>query len=122
MGKQRAWLQLDRDEEQTDIEEFARKGSIKKKPRIDPEKVKEVAAASGFTSRQPRKKRVKKRSPYVVQTNLKTRAGMKELLQELSYRLKKYDQETFELAILALLEKECIEDLKKEYQDLIKQI
>jgi len=124
MGSQRPRLGFDIgepfDEEQTDIGEFARKEQIHKKPRIDPVKVQELAEASGFTSRQPIRRRIKKRSPYIIQANLKTRIGMKELLQELSDRLEKYDQETFELAILALLEKEGIEDLKKQYKELVK--
>ncbi len=120
MGRRRAGLNIEVDEQPVDIEDFAGKGSINEKPLVDRVKVQEVAEASGFVSRQPKKRRKKKRSPYVVQTNLKTRLGMKELLQTLSDTLDINDQETLELAILALLEKEGFKNLIKEYKELTK--
>ena len=114
MGEERASV-FD-DDSQIDLEKLVGKGSTNKPP-IDPEKVQEVASQSGFTSRQAKKRRVKRRSPYTVQANLKTRLGMKELLQDLSDRLDKYDQETFELALLALMEKEGMTDLIERYKE-----
>lgn len=100
------------------IGDLVSRGSIEK-PQVHPEEVKKVAESSGFTSRQPTKKRSKKRSPYIVQTNLKTRIGMKELMQSVSDRLDVYDQTTFELGLLALMEKEGMDDLVKKYRKLV---
>ncbi len=120
MGRQRAGLNIEADEQQIDIGDFAGKGRKNEKPPIDQVKVQEVAEASGFVSRQPKKRRKKNRSPYVVQTNLKTRLGMKELLQTLSDTLGINDQETLELAILALLKQKGLKDLIAEHKELTK--
>jgi len=65
--------------------------------------LKEVEAQSetlGFTRREKRK-----RSPYVIQKNIKIRVGMDELLGELGKAIgSKSDQETFDIAITRLVE------------------
>ncbi|MBP7662259.1 hypothetical protein [Shewanella sp. 08P_2] len=65
--------------------------------------LKEVEAQSetlGFTRREKRK-----RSPYVIQKNIKIRVGMDELLSELGEAVgSKSDQETFDIAITKLVE------------------
>ena len=118
MGDKRAGLNFSMDDDQANIEDFAG-GVLKRKPIVDIEKVKEAAEQSGFISRQPKRRRLIKRSPYTIQYNLKTRLGMKELVQELGDRLDIYDQETFERAILALIEKEGYSDLKEAYDKIM---
>lgn len=65
--------------------------------------LKEVEAQSetlGFKRREKRK-----RSPYVIQKNIKIRVGMDELLGELGKAIgSKSDQETFDIAISKLVE------------------
>lgn len=118
VDKQRANLNFD-DESLVDIGSFAKKKTTPKKPDVDPEVIKKVAEESGFISRQPTKKRkARRRSPYTVQTNIKTRNGMKELIQEVGERMNAYDQEVIETAIQALLEKENMTDLMKQYDAL----
>jgi hypothetical protein len=116
--KKRASLNLDYDKT-VDIGEFSKKKPSQKNVVIDPSIIKEVAEQSGFVSRQPSKKRKqRRRSPYTVQTNFKTRPGMKELIQEVGERLNAYDQEVIEFAINALLEKEDLADLVSRFQEI----
>ncbi|AZQ13300.1 hypothetical protein [Shewanella khirikhana] len=65
--------------------------------------LREIEAQSesmGFARRQNRK-----RSPYVIQKNIKIRVGMDELLAELGQAIgSKSDQETFDIAISKLVE------------------
>ena len=82
--------------------------------------IEKAAEQSGFVSREPIKRRGRRRTPYTIQNNFKTRKGMKELFQDLSERLDQYDQATFEMALLALIEKEGFDDLKQQYENLIK--
>lgn len=73
----------------------------------------------GFTHREPKKKKPRARSPYVVQKNIKMRIGMPELLEELTaIGGWKTDQETLEYAIRALIERGGFEDLMKEFKKL----
>jgi len=72
------------------------------------------SAKYGFVSREaPKRRRV---SPYTAQFGGKCREGMKPLFKEIGERLNCYDTETLERAILALIEKEGLEDLKEEYE------
>lgn len=76
---------------------------------------------TGFNRSEAPKKKVRKRSPYVIQKNIKMRVGMAELLAEITAALKSgSDQETLETAMLSLLEKEGLNDLKEKYERLIK--
>ncbi len=82
--------------------------------------VKSIAEKSSFASRGDNKKKPRKRSPYVIQKNIKMRIGMPELLVEVSRRLGvKTDQETLERGILALMEKEGLEDLTKSFFEIV---
>lgn len=78
-----------------------------------------VAADSGFIKRlpQPRKTR-RKRSPYTEQLGIKVRPLIKDIFQALGEKLSVYDHTTFELAILALIEKENDQDLIRKYKDI----
>jgi len=73
----------------------------------------------GFVSRQPITISTRKRSPYVIQKNMKMRIGMPELLSRLSDRLAaNSDQETIELAIKSLIEVNGFDDLMNDFEDL----
>ena len=74
---------------------------------------------TGFVSREPTKKR-RKVSPYSAQFGGRCREGIKALFQEIADRLNLYETQTLELAILALIEKEGFDDLKKRYEYLVK--
>jgi hypothetical protein len=78
-----------------------------------------VAVDSGFIKRlsQTRKNR-RKRSPYTEQLGIKVRPLIKDIFQELGKKLSVYDHTTFELAILALIEKENDQDLIRKYKDI----
>lgn len=120
MGNQRAGFDLNSDDA-IDIGEFTKGFKPSKKPTPEQQKqLIEEGEKLGFVSRQPQKRRVKPKSPYVVQNNFKTRHGMKELFQEIGARLEVFDQSTFELAILALLEKKGMTDLIEDYKKLVK--
>lgn len=105
------------DDDHIDLEELA--GRTKKK-QDDVAIVTAIAQKSNFSSRGDNKKKGRKRSPYVIQKNIKMRIGMPELLADItSYIRSDSDQETLERAILALLEKEKLDDIKVEYNKLI---
>jgi hypothetical protein len=84
-------------------------------PKLGKAEIKEIATQTGFISRQPRKKR--SRTKYTAQLNIKVREGIKPLFQEIGAHLETFDNETFELALLALIEKEGT----KEYLALFKE-
>lgn len=66
-------------------------------------------------------KKKRQRSPYVIQKNIKMRMGMAELLADLTHKAQAgSDQETLELAILALIDKYGYEDLLQRYKELTK--
>lgn len=100
-----------------DLEELA--GRTKKK-QDDVDIVTAVAQQSNFSSRGDNKKKERKRSPYVIQKNIKMRIGMPELLAGITSRIRSdSDQETLERAILALIEKEKLNDIKVKYNELM---
>lgn len=76
-------------------------------------------AKHGFVSRQPVIRPGRRRSPYTDQCNLKMRPGMRDVFQELSARMGFFDQETLEIALLALIEKEGFTDLEKAYNSIL---
>jgi len=121
--KERAVLALDDDLDEVDelgLGDFATQAPPRPKPTVNPKVIRDVAEQSGFVSRQPQKmKRSRRRSPYTIQTNFKTRPGMKDLIQQISERLDTYDQETLELAIGCLLEKNDMQDLLQQYRSII---
>lgn len=107
-------------EDDDDILAMASKPSIK--PKIDPEKIKEVANKAGFVSRQPHTqtqnttpRRRRKISPYSAQLGIKVRPEIKEIFQNISDTLDIHDCSTFEQAILALIEKENFTNLLEKY-------
>ncbi len=120
MSNNRISLGLGGDSEQIDLEELTATPPTHKPTLEQQKKMEKEGEKLGFISRQSRRRPVKKRSPYTVQSNLKTRVGMKELLQNISDRLEIYDQETLELALLALIEKERLNDFLKQYNELVK--
>ena len=77
-------------------------------------------AKHGFVSREPKKRR--RVSPYTAQFGGKCREGMKSLFQDIGEHLGCYDTETLDKAILALIEKEGLQDkaIGKQYRELIK--
>lgn len=118
MSKQRARLALDdldnNDSSQVDISSLL--NNTQNLPRsFDNNLVEKVAEKSGFVSRQPRKRR-RLESPYQYQCNLKTREGIKEIFQEIGMRKQIFDHSTFEKAVLALLEKEGMDDLISQFK------
>lgn len=116
MAKKRASLDLD---SSVGIEEVIEGYQEKSTP--DFATIKEVAEQSGFVSRQPQKnRRRRKKSPFTDQLGIKVRPEMKALFQDIGERLSVYDHTTFECALLALLEKEGIKDLLKQYKEITK--
>ena len=111
MAKEREALNLD---DTIDLEELTQKRPLPK--HIGKAEIKEIATQTGFVSRQPRKKR--SRTKYTAQLNIKVREGIKPLFQEIGAHLETFDNETFELALLALIEKEGT----KEYLALFKEL
>ena len=109
------------DDEEIDIEELT---GITPQPKVTDEQkdyIAEVAKSSGFPSREPVQKKQRKRSPYVIQKNIKMRVGMAELLAKITAKKGvASDQETLELAIGVLIEKEGYDTLKAKYEKLTK--
>lgn len=113
MNKQRAHVSFDDDIDITELVSTPSPKTTKaEKITIDSE-----AKKAGFTSRQPKMGRPR-RSPYTAQFGGKCREGMKPLFQKIGERLDCHDTVTLELAILALIETEKLEDLKAEYKKL----
>lgn len=125
MTKTRTPLNFDDD----DILSIASQPLIK--PKVTPEQIKEVANQSGFFSRQPRPqlqdqdivsdiatRRRRKISPYNSQLGIKVRPEIKEIFQNISDALGIHDCSTFELAILALLEKGNYNQLLEKYKQI----
>jgi len=98
------------------------------KPKISPEQIKEIANQSGFFSRQPSSnnistesqiRRRRKISPYSSQLGIKIRPEIKEIFQNISDNLGIHDCATFELAILALIEKKNYTQLLEKYNNAV---
>lgn len=117
MGKERAHLSLDDD---LDISEFqpAKKADHNDN---DLKELEKVAEHYGFVSRKHKSQRRRKpRSPFRNQLNLKCRDNIKELFQDLGEQMGIHDHTTFELALLALIEKNGSEELLQRYRDITK--
>lgn len=118
MSSKREDLKIDFDD--LGLEEVINKSS-KKSSFSDKEKkaIAEASEDAGFPSRQAkstgRRKRMK--SPYTEQLGFKARPEVKAIFQELSDTMEIYDHTTFEMAVIALLEKckkhEFIDKLNK---------
>jgi hypothetical protein len=108
---------LDINEDQIDLEELTSK-QFQPAPKITSKLKKSLereGEKNGFVSREPRRHR---RSPYTAQFGGKCRENMKILFQKIGEQLDCHDTVTLELAILALLEKEKLDDLKYEYDKI----
>ena len=108
-------------EDTIDLEELTNTSSKPKATDHDIEVVAAIAQKSSFASRGDISKKVRKRSPYIIQKNIKMRLGMPELLMEVTNEINAHsDQETLERALLALIEQEELSDLKSAYLSLVK--
>ena len=115
MENKRAGLNL---EGTIDLEELFNK-KIKSKPLINKKELESVAENSGFISRHAYKKsRRRKKSPFECQIGIKVRPDIKELFQDIGEYLDVYDHTTFELAVLALLEKENVINLLNRFKKI----
>jgi hypothetical protein len=115
MPRERAHLNLDDD---LGLSDFAPKPKGRGDQEPDMKTVQRVAEQSGFLSREPRRRRKLQRSPFQAQLNLKCREEIKSLFRALGDRLEVHDHTTFELALLALLEKQGYSDLIAQYKDI----
>ena len=116
MDKQRAHLNFDDDE--IPLENLT-VSTTKSKPTTAQQKaIVEEAKKTGFVSREPKKMGRRRTSPYTAQFGGKCREGMKPLFQEIGVILDCQDTVTLELAILALIEKEGLDDLLVKYKAL----
>lgn len=102
--------------DQIDLEELT--GTHKPLPTAEQQQaVKAIAEHSEFISREVRQKKPRKRSPYIVQKNIKMRIGMPELLAELTKKIKtRSDQETIEKALGLLIEREGTKAIISKYE------
>jgi len=116
MGNERAGLDFNSDEE-IDIQELI--NTTSHQTHLNKEEIEKSAHDTGFVSRQPRINRAKPKSPFMIQMNIKTRVGAKEIFQEAGSILGTYDYTTFERAFISLLEKEGLNDLLKRYKDIM---
>lgn len=115
MENKRASLNL---EASIDLEELVNKKK-EHKPTVNKNELVSIAESSGFISRQPHKKnRRRKKSPFECQIGIKVRHDVKELFQDIGEYLDIYDHTTFELSILALLEKENAIDLLGRFKKI----
>lgn len=114
MAKEREALNLLDDT--IDLEELTQKPTRPKQ--IGKAQLEKIAKQTGFISRQPRKKR--SRTKYTAQLNIKVREGVKPLFQEIGEHLETFDNETFERAMLALIEKEGTKEHLTQFKELTK--
>lgn len=114
-SKKRAALQFD-DLESIDISEIAQ--PKKKITNFEKAAIERVAEKSGFVKRSP-SRRSRPKSSHVIQVNLKSREGVKEIFQDIGAQLGIFDHTTFERAIQALLEKEKLTNLLKEFKKIV---
>ena len=117
MAKEREALNLFSDtSDGIDLEELTQKPPQPK--HIGKAQLEEIAKKTGFISRLPRKKR--SRTKYTAQLNIKVREGVKPLFQEIGEHLGIFDNETFERAMLALIEKEGTKEQLTRFKELTK--
>lgn len=119
MNKNRQPLGLDDDIDLLDITTLSKsstESSLSQQQKNDLVKANEHL---GFVSRQSVSTPTRKKSPYVIQKNMKMRIGMPELLSMLTEKLgANSDQETIELAIKSLIEVNDFDDLIKVFENL----
>lgn len=117
MPKERAHISFD-DDEDIDIAELVGYKPQPKPTNQQQQAISSEAQKTGFTSREPRKMGRRRTSPYTAQFGGKCRPGMKALFQEIGERLDCQDTVTLELAILALIEQEGLQNLKQKYKKI----
>ena len=94
-------------------------GHDKKSRNVNKEDLEKVAEDSGFIKRLPTKTKSRRRkSPYTDQLGIKTRPLIKDIFYEIGEKLSVYDHTTFELAVLALIEKQNDQDLINRYKKI----
>lgn len=88
---------------------------------LDEKVLKETAEDSGFVSREIKKTRRRgKRSPYKEQKNIKIRLGVSDLYIDVGEKLGVNDNELFDLALQALLEKKKLKDELSRLKEILK--
>ena len=108
------------DNELIDIEELTIPSYTKKANPNEKKLVETIAKENSFSSRGDNTKKPRKRSPYVIQKNIKMRLGMSELLTKITHNINAdSDQETLEIALLALIKQINNTKLEKEYRKII---
>lgn len=115
MGDKRAPLEID----DIDLENLSGPSKNKK---VDPVAVKKASEDSGFPSRSPRKRQIRRRrmSPYQAKKLFSTRPGMNDLIIEIGELLGLKDCEVLDQAILSLTDRPGLERLKTKAEKLIK--
>jgi phosphoenolpyruvate-protein kinase (PTS system EI component) len=121
MSRERVGFGLN-DDEQIDIEDLT--GGTEQ-PQQDQEKLKKAldkaGEETGFVSREAPKKKMRKRTPYVIQKNMKMRIDMPELLADLTKRIQSSsDQETIEIALGVLIVQEGVKGLINRFEKITK--
>lgn len=118
MDSSRSKIVIDEIEEDIPLQQVVEVSS-NNNVRLTERQLREVEAQSeklGFSRREKRK-----RSPFVIQKNIKIRVGMDELLSELGKAVgAKSDQETFDIAIARLVESVGSARLSGMLEDIIK--
>ncbi len=77
--------------------------------------INKIAEKNGFTKRES----VVKKRLYTDQFNVRCRAGVNDLIDDMVYVMKVRKQQLLESAILALLEREGLTPLIKKYKTII---
>ena len=117
MQQERAKLNLDDEDDGLDLTSFK---PTEREKEANQSLVEKASMDAGFPSRSPKKKRRRRKpSPHVDQVNIRCRSGMREIFQELGEHLKTRDHTTFERAIRAVLVKEKLNDLLKEFDRIV---
>jgi hypothetical protein len=121
MSRERVGLGLN-DDEQIDIEDLT--GGTEQ-PQQDQETLKKAldkaGEETGFVSREAPKKKMRKRTPYIIQKNMKMRIDMPELLADLTKIIQSSsDQETIEIALGVLIERKGVKGLINRFEKITK--
>jgi hypothetical protein len=116
MGKARTPVNFS--SEEVDLSDLSGKTNQLKPTSEQERKIKLQATESGFISRERKKMGRPRNSPYTAQFGGRCREGMKPLFQEIGEALHCQDTVTLELAILALIEKEGLDNLLIKYKEL----
>ncbi len=120
-SKKRSQVSFDDDSADIDLEDLLKASPQPKLTSQQKQQSVSVGEKTGFVSREPKAKKERKRSPYVIQKNTKMRLGMPELLNDLTKAIGFHsDQETIEKGILALIEYYKQDELRQRFKELCK--